>query len=182
MGRSGIPALSLAEWQVLCLVDEGPTHGFAIASVTGPEGELGRVWWLRRAVVYRGLQRLRDLELIREVGVEVTAHGPARTVVQVTPDGAAAVRTWLTEPVAHVRDVRSELMVKLAMLDRAGSDASALLTAQRRVIEPIVEALRTDRDRARGFDRTLAGWRYETAVATLAFLDEVLASPTEAAH
>jgi DNA-binding PadR family transcriptional regulator len=175
VGRSGVPALSLAEWLVLCLVGEGPTHGFAIASVAGPEGELGRVWWLRRAVVYRGLQRLRDLGLVAEAGVESTTHGPARTVIRVTPDGTAAVRWWLSQPVGHVRDVRSDLMVKLAMLDRAGEDASDLLNAQRRVIEPIAQALRADRDRARGFDRTLAGWRYETAVATLAFLDEVLA-------
>lgn len=175
MGRSGVPALSLAEWLVLCLVGEGPTHGFAIASVAGPEGELGRVWWLRRAVVYRGLRRLQDLGLVAEAGVESTQHGPARTVMRVTPDGETAVRWWLSQPVGHVRDVRSELMVKLAMLDRAGVDASDLLNAQRRVIEPIARALRADRDRAVGFDRTLAGWRYQTAVATLAFLDEVLA-------
>ena len=25
------PGLSLAEWLVLCLISEGPTHGFAIA-------------------------------------------------------------------------------------------------------------------------------------------------------
>jgi hypothetical protein len=33
--------------------------------------------------------------------------------------------------------VRSALMVKLALLDRAGGDASDLLAAQREVIEPI---------------------------------------------
>ncbi|MDN3354071.1 helix-turn-helix transcriptional regulator [Actinomadura sp. DC4] len=175
MGRSGVPALSLAEWLVLCLVDEEPTHGFAIASATGPEGELGRVWSLRRAVVYRGLRRLLELGLVAEAGVESTPHGPARTVMRATPEGNAAVRRWLTLPVAHVRDVRSELMVKLALLDRAGADPTDLLTAQRRAIEPIAGALRADRDRAQGFDRTLAGWRYETTVATLAFLDEVLA-------
>jgi PadR family transcriptional regulator AphA len=167
--------LSLAEWVVLSVVGEKPTHGFAIASLTGPGGELGRVWRLRRAVVYRGLQRLQDLGLVSEIGIEATSHGPARTLVRATPDGEEAVRWWLARPVEHVRDVRSELMIKLALLDRAGRDTSALLTAQRHVIEPIAEALRADRDQARGFDRTLAGWRYETAVATLAFLDEVLA-------
>lgn len=175
MDRSGVPALSLAEWVVLALIGEKPAHGFAIASLTGPGGELGRIWRLRRAVVYRGLQRLQDLGLAAEIGVESTSHGPARTLLRATPGGEEAVRDWLARPVAHVRDIRSELMVKLAMLDRAGQDPAGLLTAQRRVIEPIAEALRADRDRARGFDRTLAGWRYETAVATLAFLDEVIA-------
>jgi hypothetical protein len=62
-------------------------------------------------------------------------------------------------------------MVKLAMLDRAGADASGLLEAQRAVVRPIVEALRTARAAAEGFDRAPAGWRYETAVA---FLDDAL--------
>lgn len=167
--------MSLAEWVVLCLVSERPTHGFAIASLTGPGGELGRIWRLRRAVVYRSLRRLQDLGLVAEIGVESTSHGPARTLVRATPNGEQTVREWLARPVGHVRDIRSELMVKLALLDRSGRSAAELLAAQRRIIEPIVAALRADRDRARGFDRTLAGWRYETAVAALAFLDEVLA-------
>lgn len=170
-----MPTLSLAEWVVLSLAGERLTHGFAIASLTGPDGELGRIWRLRRAVIYRGLQRLQDLGLVAEVGVESTSHGPARTLVRATPDGEKAVRWWLAQPVGHVRDIRSELMVKLALLDRAGQSAAELLAAQRRVIGPIAEALRADRDRAHGFDRTLVGWRYETAVAALAFLDEVIA-------
>lgn len=174
-----LPELSLAEWMVLCLIgdsEEGATHGFAIAAATGPTGWIGRVWWLRRAVVYRALRRLRELGLVAEAGVESTPRGPARTLLRLTPAGADAVRRWREQPVAHVRDVRSELMVKLALLDRAGKDPGCLLAAQRTVFEPIVDALRTDRDRASGFDRMLAGWRYETAVATLAFLDEALAS------
>jgi hypothetical protein len=47
---------------VLCLAGEGPTHGFAVAAAAGPDGEIGRVWRLRRAVVYRALRRLRDLD------------------------------------------------------------------------------------------------------------------------
>jgi len=168
--------LSLAEWLVLSVVREEPTHGFAIAALAGARGEIGRVWRLPRPIVYRALQRLRDADLVSAVGVEETSHGPARTVVEVTPAGAAAVWSWLARPVVHVRDVRSELMVKLALLDRAGADPSGLLTAQRAVFVPIVEALRELRDQAHGFDRTLASWRYETAVATLAFLDETAAA------
>jgi hypothetical protein len=108
--------------------------------------------------------------------VESTPRGPARTLVQTTPAGDAAARWWLVQPVGHVRDGRLELMVKLALLDRAGVDPADLLVAQRVVVEPIVEALRADRDRALGFDRTLAEWRYDTAVAMLAFLDAALVS------
>lgn len=174
MARSAEASLSLAEWVVLCLVAEGTTHGFAVAALAGPDGDVGRVWRLPRPVVYRALGRLRDAGLITESGVERSTYGPARTLVEATPDGAAAARRWLTRPVAHVRDVRSELLVKLALLDRAGIDPAGLLTAQRRTLEPIVTALRDARDQADGFDRTLAAWRYETAVATVAFLDEML--------
>jgi hypothetical protein len=33
--------LSLADWLVLCLVSEGPTHGFAIAGLLAQDGGLG---------------------------------------------------------------------------------------------------------------------------------------------
>ena len=173
MGRSQQPSLSLAEWLVLCLVSEGTTHGFAVAALAGPDGEVGRVWRLPRPVVYRALGRLRDAGLITESGVERSTYGPARTLVEATPDGATAAGRWLTRPVAHVRDVRSELLVKLALLDRAGMDPADLLAAQRHTLDPIVAALRDARDQAHGFDRTLAAWRYETAVATVAFLDDL---------
>ena len=166
--------LSLAEWLVLGVVREQKTHGFAVAALAGPDGEIGRVWRLPRPVVYRALGRLRDAGLIRETGTEHTTSGPARTLIEITPDGAAAAEAWLARPVTHVRDFRSELLVKLALLDRAGIDPTALLVAQRRILEPIVDALREARDQARGFDHTLAAWRYETAVATLAFLNETL--------
>lgn len=163
--------MSLAEWLVLGLIGEGPTHGFAVAMLVGPDGEVGRVWRLPRPIVYRAVQRLRDLGLLTAVGVESTSLGPARTVLRATDAGEESLRWWLAQPVGHVRDVRSELMLKLALLNRAGADTRELLAAQRSVFEPIVAALRSGRDHARGFDRTLAGWRYETAVATLAFLD-----------
>ena len=37
------------------------------------------------------------------------------------PEAVAAVLSWLATPAAHPRDVRSELLVKLALLDRAAA-------------------------------------------------------------
>jgi len=45
------PVLSLPEWTVLAVVNERPTHGFAIAQLTAPQGELGRIWHIPRPVV-----------------------------------------------------------------------------------------------------------------------------------
>jgi hypothetical protein len=78
--------------------------------------------------------------------------------------------------VGHIRDVRSELMVKLALLDRAGADPRPLLAAQRDLLTPIAAALGDRLAASAGFDRTLVLWRYETVSAALRFLDEA-ASP-----
>ena len=50
--------LTAAEWAVLALVAEAPTHGFAIARAMAPGGEVGRIWSLRRPLVYRGIATL----------------------------------------------------------------------------------------------------------------------------
>ena len=52
--------LSLAEWTVLALICEHPTHGFAIAQLTTPGGELGRVWHFSKPVVYRSIAHLEE--------------------------------------------------------------------------------------------------------------------------
>src|SRR5207302_1139392 len=49
------PGLSLAEWLVLCLVSEGPTHCFAIAGLLAEDGSLGRAQHERLAPVADGL-------------------------------------------------------------------------------------------------------------------------------
>ena len=79
------PGLSLAEWLVLCLVSEGPTHCFAIAGLLAEDGSLGRVWHVRKAVVYRAAQRLEQLGLIMASEKQPSSQGPARALLQATP-------------------------------------------------------------------------------------------------
>ena len=73
--------------------------------------------------------------------------------------------------------MRSELLAKLALLDRAGADPRPLLDAQREQLLPVVTALRERLASATGFDRTIAAWRWETVSATLRFLDAVRSAP-----
>ena len=75
------------------------------------------------------------------------------------------------QPVDHLRDFRSLFMLKLALLHRAGLDPRRLLTAQRDRVLPIVAALEDQARTAAGFDRTLATWRLESAMAAVRFLD-----------
>ena len=162
--------LSPGEWAVLGVVAEGPTHGFAVAQLLGPDGQLGRIWTLPRPVVYQVIKKLLQLRLIAERRTEAGARGPVRTVVGLTPAGRAAIRRWLQEPVDHVRDVRSMLLLKLALLDRAGTDPMPLIQAQRDRLVAQLEALERSRAEAAGFERVLLEWRMASSRATVEFL------------
>ena len=171
------PSLSLTEWLVLCLVCEKPAHGFALGSLLGAGGELGRVWQVPRPLIYRALHRLEALALIGPAGLERSAAGPVRQVSRATAAGRAAAPAWLARPAAHGRDIRTELLVKLALLDRAGADPGELLDAQHAQLAPIAAALENRLDSAEGFERTLTLWRRETMSATLRFLSAVAPGP-----
>ena len=163
--------LATGEWAVLALVDEGPTHGFAVARAMAPGGDVGRVWAMRRPLVYRTLEVLEGLELTRTAGTEASTAGPQRTLVEPTFEGRRRVAEWLADPVEHVRDARSELILKLLFLDRRGADPGALLDAQRERFRDHEQQLRTTFAQAEGFDRTLALWRVENTAAAVRFVD-----------
>jgi PadR family transcriptional regulator AphA len=163
--------LTTGEWAVLSLVDDGPTHGFAVARAMAPGGEVGRVWAMRRPLVYRTLEQLEGRELTRVAGTEASATGPPRTLIESTEAGARMVGEWLREPVEHLRDARSELMLKLLFLDRRSADPALLLRAQREWLVVREDELRAGLVLAEGFARTLALWRAETAAAAIRFVD-----------
>ena len=103
-----------------------------------------------------------------------SGRGPQRTLYTATPEGRQVAAQWLDTPVEHVRDVRSQLLLKLALLDRVGRDPTDLLRRQRAILEPIAEAVRTERPQRKGFDATLLAWRRATAAAAMNFLDDIL--------
>jgi DNA-binding PadR family transcriptional regulator len=176
---SAWPSLSLAEWTVLTVVSERPTHGFAIGQLTAPQGELGRIWHIPRPVVYRAIGRLVEDGLLVPGPVE-SGRGPRRTLYSATAFGQEAVRHWLDTPVEHVREVRSHLLLKLALLDRAGGDPTELLERQKATLAPIAEAINAEDAPSGGFDATLLAWRRATAAATMSFLDDVTRATSSA--
>ena len=169
--------LSLAEWAVLCLLHEEdePTYGLILVGLLDRGGSLGRVWTVPRAIVYRALRRLTALGLIQELGEQRSSVGPVRWLYQISPAGRERATAWLSSPVEHPRDVRSELLVKLALLDRGGVDTRDLLRAQLAQLLPVAAALDGHLRAAAGFDRTLALWRHEAITATVRFLEALIA-------
>jgi PadR family transcriptional regulator AphA len=159
----------LADWVCLALIAEGPTHGWAVARALAPAGAIGRVWSLSRPLTYKAVERLVADGLVARTGVD-RGEGPTRTILQATPAGRRAVRRWLRRPVAHLRDVRTELLCKLVLCDRSGLDTAPLLSAQRELFAPNFAALARA---ARAGDADVVDrWRHASSRAVRRFLDE----------
>ena len=82
------------------------------------------------------------------------------------------LRRWLGQPVEHLRDVRSELLLKLVLCDLLGIDTKGLIAAQKEQFEPIAVNLRR---RARGalLLDPVEVWRDESSRSILRFLDRL---------
>jgi DNA-binding PadR family transcriptional regulator len=166
--RSG---LSLGEHAVLALLVERPRHGWAIVRELAPDGAIGRVWALSRPLAYRAMDTLTDRRLVRASGTE-QGNGPRRTILSPTASGRREVDRWLGEPVAHPRDVRTELLLKLVLAERLGTDPRPLLREQQRVFQPVFASL-AEAAAAPGAD-VVDQWRHQSALAIERFLDEAL--------
>jgi PadR family transcriptional regulator AphA len=161
---------------VLALLAEQPAHGFALSRVLAEEGELGQVWTMPRPRVYRAIEDLRDAGLIEAVETSPSARGPNRTVFATTAAGGLAIEQWLAKPVAHVREARSELLLKLVLTQRAGRDLRPLAAAQLGVLDQLVDKLTGrlgDADEQQGL---VLRFRLAQARAARDYVSELLAS------
>jgi len=124
---------------------------------------------LTRPLTYRAIDGLVDKGLVSRKE-HATGRGRDRVVLAVTAAGRRLVTRWLDAPVQHLRDVRTELLVKLALRDRAGLDNELLLIAQQQLFEPTITTLTSTRDD----DDLVDVWRRESARAVRRFLDQAL--------
>jgi DNA-binding PadR family transcriptional regulator len=172
MPHNGERPLSVIEWVVLCIACEKPTYGSVIAGLFSHGGSLGRVWQVSKAGVYRAIPRLEQLGLVRTLGPQRAQDAPPHWMITATPAGRKAARVWLRTPVAHGREVRSELLIKLALLDRAGDNPQDLLRRQLTAFGPLAAALADRVLATTGTEHTLALWRHEMMSGTIEFLDQ----------
>jgi PadR family transcriptional regulator AphA len=137
-----------------------------------------------RPLVYRSLEILEHRGLIEAAGHEPGARGPNRTIFRVTSAGSEALEQWLHEPVDHVRDVRSLLLLKLVFATRLDVDPRPMLSAQHDAIASAVDVLEARIGRSRGTEEILLRFRLESTRAVLRFIDGTLddePAPFEAA-
>lgn len=172
MARTRDDELLLGEWACLGVLYRGQAHGFAVAAELKPERGVGRVWSMSRALTYRALDQLQARGLVHAVGSEPGIAGGPRIILAATRTGRARLRSWLTTPVTHLRDVRSELLLKLVLAERNGVDVTAMLQSQRALVAELAAAI----DERVVADDPVGLWRSESAHATLRFLDRALAA------
>ncbi len=163
--------LAPGEWSVLALLADQPAHGWALAAALAPAGEIGCVWSLGRPLVYRSLEILEKRGLAEPAGLEASIRGPKRTVYRITAAGRAAVDGWLVEPVAHVHEIRSLLLLKLVFGERLGVDLRPMLDRQLELLEERAEQLEARLDEAAGAERIMTLFRLETAHAARRFVE-----------
>ncbi len=171
MGRSATEQLLLGEWACLGILYQGPSHGFAVASRLKPDGDIGRVWSLSRPLTYRSLEQLAQRGYIEPIGEERGIAGGNRTILAATRQGRSRLRSWVRAPVAHLRDLRSELLLKLVIAEQCGIDVAAMLTKQRERVASIATGLDHQVIDPGGRHDVVALWRREAAGAALRFID-----------
>ncbi len=169
MSRATQQQLLLGEWACLGILYPAPSHGFAIAARLKPGGDVGRVWSLSRALTYRSLVQLADRGYVHAVGEEPGIAGGNRTILAATRSGRAQLRKWLDTPVAHFRDLRSELLLKLVIADLCGIAIGDMLDRQHAHIEAMAAAMAAQVDDDAAVD-VVDVWRQEASQAALRFL------------
>ena len=172
VGRSTEQQLLLGEWACLGILHPAPTHGFAIAARLKPTGDVGRVWSLSRALTYRSLEQLTIRGYVAPVGQEPGIAGGNRTILAATRAGRAQLRKWLATPVIHLRDLRSELLLKLIIAEVCAIDVGQMLERQHALITELAEAIIAQIEQEPG--DVVALWRAESSDAALRFLDRLL--------
>lgn len=168
------PPLTLIEGTVLGLLVEAPRHGFALSRELATDGWIGNTFTAHRPVVYRALHSLGTKGLLAAGLTEVTSAGPERVIESANADGEEQFARWVGTPVPHMRDVRVDFLVKLALHDRLGLNPSPLIHAQYALLEPIYESLQKAPAEAHGFEWTVAMWRAENSESVMRFLSRLM--------
>ena len=159
--------LSLIEATCLALIDQGATHGYDIAKRFHPEGDIGEVFTQTNPVVYRALKSLEAAQLVKSTDA-LGVRKQLKFALTVTAEGELVLRSWLNAPAIHIRDLRTEFLVKLHLRELAGLKQRKFIALQRDALENVLSHLLANPSRS-----AVAIWRREQARAVARFLDEL---------
>ncbi|MFA7249733.1 MAG: PadR family transcriptional regulator [Dehalococcoidia bacterium] len=138
-GTGPIPAdhrpaeLSPAQYAILGLLYDQPTHGYGLQRAFAAGGELADVAQIGQPALYAALKELVARALIAGQEEREGAR-PLRTTYALTPRGEASLLDWLRQPVPRLRQVRLDFLLKVYFARRRGVRVvRALVDAQIRV-------------------------------------------------
>jgi PadR family transcriptional regulator, regulatory protein AphA len=165
--------LSPAEYGILGLLCDKPAYGYELQRHLSGNRGLGRVCPVESGMVYASLKSLSGLELID--GTWDNSTYPPKAIYTATDLGEATFQRWLMTPVARIREVRLDFLIKLFFALKEGDLARTLIDGQiaatREYADEIAEERRTlDNDPA-GFDAIVLDSKASAARITLDWLE-----------
>jgi PadR family transcriptional regulator AphA len=152
---------------VLALVVHTPRHGWAIHEELSPTGDIGRAWTLSRQLVYRAIDTLVEDGLVKRATPK-DGGGGDKVVISPTAAGKRQALQWLESPVTHLRDVRTELVLKVMLREKMELPLAPFLALQHEVFDPLIASINKD---ASGSPVNL--WRKESANAVKRYLSRL---------
>jgi molybdopterin-binding protein len=159
--------LSLIEATCLALIKQGATHGYDIAKRFHPDGDIGEVFTQTNPVVYRALKSLEAAHLVKSTDA-LGVRKQLKFALSVTEEGGQVLHSWLNTPATHIRDLRTEFLVKLHLRELVGMKQKKFISLQRDALSQVLSHLLADPSRS-----AVAMWRREQARAVARFLDEL---------
>lgn len=158
----------------LALVRSGIQHGYPIAQEFSADGDVGAVLTASRPVVYRELAALESRGMLASKA-DRGARGQAKKMLKITAAGNKALDAWLAEPVQHIRDMRTEFLLKVMMREKLQMSLKDFVSVQRAALADVTSTLGRVREHS-----LVSSWRREQARAVVRFLDELEGQHTAA--
>jgi PadR family transcriptional regulator, regulatory protein AphA len=175
-----------AEFAVLGMIaatPEGAIHGYDLSRSLA-DSALGKIIRIEPGMLYHYLKKLARSDSIT-TRVEQQQGRPDRQVHALTPEGHAALMSWLAEPVTSTREIRLDFLVKLYLSERLDPDHRfRLIEDQKRVMQNRAKRLQMQVDDPQPLDPDNAfgdmvlRLRLSQTRAALEWLDSIPRSPT----
>lgn len=174
--------LTPAEYGILGLLRDKPAYGYELQRHFSGRRGLGRVCPVEPGMVYANLKSLSGLELID--GSWDNSTYPPKAIYTATDAGEAAFQRWLMTPVARIREVRIDFLVKLyfALKEDRGLAArliEAQIEATREYADEIAIEQRELEDDPIGFDTIVLQSKASAARITIDWLERAQGSLAE---
>jgi len=159
-----------AEYGLLGLLLDGPAHGYDLQQRL--QEDLGAVWHVAWSQLYNVLHELEERGWVAAATSD-SPSGPPRHTYSITARGRRAFFEWTFAPVARLRDLRLEFLVKVHFLRKhAPDELDPLLARQSDALRQVV----ADQGALGGAPwvaAVAASFRRHQTESALAWIDEV---------